>query len=84
MSNQKQASQNTIALADCENGQHCQIMGLQGDVDTKMRLVNLGFHTHSLVEMIMVRGQNLVICVDGSRFAIDKEMAANIEVELLT
>lgn len=49
-----------------------------------MRLVNHGFHTHSLVKLILVRGQNLVICVDGSRFAIDKAIASNIQVEVLS
>lgn len=49
-----------------------------------MRLVHLGFHTHSVVELILVRGQNLVVCVDGSRFAIDKQIAGYIQVEPLS
>ena len=70
-------------LSQCLSGQHSQIIGLKGKLETKMRLVNLGFHTHSIVEMVLVRGHNLVVCVDGSRFAIDKKIAENIEVELL-
>ncbi len=50
----------------------------------KMRLVNLGFHTHSIVKLVMMRGQNLVVCVDGSRFAIDQKIAENIQVEVLS
>lgn len=50
----------------------------------KMRLINLGFHTHSIVKLVMTRGQNLVVCVDGSRFAIDKKIAENIQVEILS
>ncbi len=73
----------SIPLSQCLNGQHSQIVGLNGNLETKKRLVNLGFHTHSIVEMILSRGQNLVVCVDGSRFAIDKHIAENIEVELL-
>lgn len=73
----------TLPLSECHAGQHSQIVGLKGNTETKMRLVNLGFHTHSIIEMILIRGQNLVVCVDGSRFAIDKNIAKNIEVELL-
>lgn len=71
-------------LSDCHNGQHCQITKLNGSLETKLRLVNLGFHTHSLIELILIRGQNIVVTVDGSRFAIDKKIAENIEVELLS
>jgi len=49
-----------------------------------MRLVNLGFHTHSIVKLILARGRNLVVCVDGSRFAIDKEIAESIQVDVLS
>ncbi|MBD3756130.1 MAG: ferrous iron transport protein A [Gammaproteobacteria bacterium] len=71
-------------LDQCHSGQTSQITALKGNLETKMRLVNLGFHTHSLVKLILVRGQNLVICVDGSRFAIDKAIASNIQVEVLS
>jgi len=71
-------------LSDCQVGQTGQITALTGDLETKMRLVNLGFHTHSHVKLILSRGRNLVICVDGSRFAIDKEMATLIRVQLLS
>jgi ferrous iron transport protein A len=61
-------------------GQTCEISALTGDLETKMRLVNLGFHTHSLVKLLMLRGSNLVVCVDGSRFAIGEELAERIRV----
>lgn len=83
MSTTPQNLKQSIPLSHCQNGQHSQIVGLKGGIETKMRLVNLGFHTHSIVEMILIRGQNLVVCVDGSRFAIDKNIADNIQVELL-
>lgn len=70
-------------LSQCHNGQVSQIVALNGDLEIKMRLVNLGFHTHSVVEMILTRGQNLVVSVDGSRFAIDKKIAEYIQVEPL-
>jgi ferrous iron transport protein A len=73
-----------MPLTSCICGQHCQIVGLKGDTKIKMRLVNLGFHTHSIVELIQTSGRNLVISVDGSRFAIDKSIAENIDVELLS
>lgn len=73
-----------MRLAQCNNGQIAQITGLSGDVHMKMRLVNLGFHTNSVVELIMSRGNNLVVTVDGSRFALDKNIAELVEVELLT
>jgi len=71
-------------LSQCHTGQTSQITALKGDLETKMRLVNLGFHTHSIVKLIILRGRNLVVCVDGSRFAIDKEIADSIQVEVLS
>jgi len=71
-------------LSQCSAGQTSQITALKGDLDTKMRLVNLGFHTHSIVKLVVARGRNLLVCVDGSRFAIDKEIAKSIQVEVLS
>lgn len=71
-------------LDQCHAGQTSEITALKGDLETKMRLVNLGFHTHSIIKLIIERGHNLVVCVDGSRFAIDKKMAHNIQVDVLS
>ncbi len=73
-----------MTLDQCKTGQHCQLIRLKGDVDLKMRLINLGFHTHSIIQLLMTRGQNFVINVDGSRFALDKTYAKFIEVEPLS
>lgn len=83
MSTTPKNTKHSMPLSQCQSGQHSQIIGLKGGLEIKMRLVNLGFHTHSIVELILIRGHNLVVCVDGSRFAIDKKIAENIEVELL-
>ncbi len=68
-------------LAQCQANQRCQIKSLEGDLEMKLRLVNLGFHTHSQVKVVMIRDRALVVCVDGSRFAIDRDIAQYIEVE---
>lgn len=68
-------------LDQCQAEQSCQIHALKGDLEMKLRLVNLGFHTHSHIKVVMVRDQAMVVCVDGSRFAIDKSIAQHIEVE---
>ncbi|NPA72415.1 MAG: ferrous iron transport protein A [Gammaproteobacteria bacterium] len=73
-----------IPLSQCHAGQISQITALQGAAEIKMRLIHLGFHTNSVVELILERGQNLVVCVDGSRFAIDKHIAKFIQVEPLS
>ncbi|WP_019557571.1 FeoA family protein [Thiomicrorhabdus arctica] len=73
-----------LPLSHCHAGQISQITALQGDSEIKMRLVHLGFHTNSVVELILIRGQNLVVCVDGSRFAVDKQIANYIQVEPLS
>lgn len=78
-----QIPEHSTQLSQCHTGQVCQIVALNGKLEMKMRLVNLGFHTHSIVEMILTRGQNLVVSVDGSRFAIDKNIAEYIQVEPL-
>ncbi|WP_373017506.1 ferrous iron transport protein A [Thiomicrorhabdus sp.] len=78
------ANPKLTTLDHCQRGQTSEITALQGDLQMKMRLINLGFHTHSIVKLVMTRGQNLVVCVDGSRFAIDKKIAENIQVEILS
>ncbi|WP_319380957.1 FeoA family protein [Thiomicrorhabdus sp.] len=74
----------SFSLSKCRSGQISQITALEGDLKLKMRLVNLGFHTHSIVELILARGHNLIVSVDGSRFAIDKQIAEHIQVEPLS
>ncbi|MBN2646402.1 MAG: ferrous iron transport protein A [Thiotrichales bacterium] len=70
-----------MRLSDCATGQIVQITQLCGELALKMRLVNLGFHTHSVVELLVTRGSNFVVNVDGSRFALDQQIARQIEVE---
>jgi len=67
-------------LNQCRVEQSCYIQGLKGDLEMKLRLVNLGFHTHSHVEVVMIRDNAMVIRVDGSRFAMDQSIAQYIEV----
>lgn len=76
--------QHLLTLARCKSGQIAQITHLKGDLNMKKRLVNLGFHTNSVIELILIRGHNFVITVDGSRFAIDQRIAEFIEVEPLS
>jgi len=71
-------------LADCEQHQTCQIESLTGDLDTKLHLVNLGFHTNSHIKLFMVRSNNFIISVDGSRFAINRDVANHIRVRPLS
>jgi ferrous iron transport protein A len=69
-------------LAHCQPNESCTIQALHGDLEMKLRLVNLGFHTHSLVKVLMKRDGAWIVNVDGSRFAIDQEIAKHIEVEM--
>jgi len=78
-----QTPSHSTPLSQCHSGQVSQIVLLNGNLEIKMRLINLGFHTHSIVEVILSRGQNIIVSVDGSRFAIDKEIAEYIQVEPL-
>lgn len=71
-------------LDRCHAQQTCEIISLKGDLDTKLRLLNLGFHTYSHVKILFLQSLNLVIDVDGSRFAIDFNMAKNIQVKTLS
>ncbi len=71
-------------LSQCSAGQVSQITALKGKTELKMRLVHLGFHTHSIVECISRYGQNIVVSVDGSHFAMDQSIAAYIQVEPLS
>ncbi|MCF6299253.1 MAG: ferrous iron transport protein A [Thiomicrorhabdus sp.] len=80
----KTPSKHNLLLSQCSAGQTSQITALLGDSKIKMRLVHLGFHTNSMVELILIRGQNLVVSVDGSRFAMDKHIADFIQVEPLS
>jgi Fe2+ transport system protein FeoA len=71
-------------LSQCTAGQISQITALLGDSKIKMRLIHLGFHTNSVVEFILKYGKNIVVSVDGSRFAMDQEIATYIQVEPLS
>ena len=84
MPKQKTNLKHNFPLSQCHAGQISQITALLGETETKLRLVHLGFHTKSIVELVLVRGQNLIVCVDGSRFAIDKQIADYIQVEPLS
>lgn len=72
------------SLSECQPEQTARIVALTGELDTKLRLVNLGFHTQGLIKVILKRHQSLVICVDGSRFALDDRLAQFIKVEPLS
>ena len=75
---------NAIRLDECKQNQTCSIAALTGDLETKLHLVNLGFHTNSHIKVALIRGDSFVICVDGSRFAIDKKIAHTIKVTPLS
>lgn len=72
------------SLSDCLPEQTARIIALTGELDTKLRLVNLGFHTKGHIKVVMKRHQSLVVCVDGSRFALDERLAHFIKVEPLS
>lgn len=78
------ALQSYPSLSECYPDQTAKIIALTGDLELKLRLVNLGFHTQSHVKIILKRHQSFVVCVDGSRFAIDENMARYIQVEILS
>ncbi len=79
----KTPAQHNQLLSQCSAGQISQITALLGDSKIKMRLVHLGFHTNSVVEFVLKYGNNIVVSVDGSRFAMDQNIATYIQVELL-
>ncbi len=84
MSNHLSPKKEAPLLSHSAAGQISQITALLGDSKMKMRLIHLGFHTKSVVELVLIRGRNLVVCVDGSRFAIDKNIARFIQVAPLS
>ncbi|MFA6700470.1 MAG: FeoA family protein [Thiomicrospira sp.] len=73
-----------LSLNQCRQNQTCQVVALHGPLDTKLQLVNLGFHTHSHIKVILTRSDCLVLNIDGSRFALDRQLAQQIEVQLLS
>ncbi len=68
------------ALSQCPVGSECEICQLNGDASARLRLLNLGFHPSSQLKLVQVRNNHYIVCVDGSRFALSKELAGNIEV----
>jgi len=80
----KNPTQHNQLLSQCSAGQISQITALLGDSKIKMRLVHLGFHTNSIVEFVLKYGNNIVVSVDGSRFAMDQNIATYIQVEPLS
>lgn len=74
----------STTLDQCAQNQTCSIVSLGGPLETKLHLVNLGFHTHSHIKLVLVRGDSYVLNVDGSRFAIDRDLAHKIQVQPLS
>ena len=72
-----------MTLDLCLTNQACQIEALLGEHETKMRLVHLGFHKHSRIKILMHRPDSLIIHIDGSRFAIDRDLCRHIQVTML-
>jgi ferrous iron transport protein A len=70
-----------MTLDQCQPNQSCRIIALEGDLDTKMALVHLGFHKNSQVKMLMARPESFIIHIDGSRFAIDRALCRHIRVD---
>ncbi len=68
------------ALSQCPEGSECEICKLSGDPNERLRLLNLGFHRNSKVKLVQVRNNHYIVCVDGSRFALSKQLANTIEV----
>ncbi len=68
------------ALAQCAVGSECEICKLRGNASERQRLLNLGFHRKSKIKLMQVRHNHYIVCVDGSRFALSKELAGQIEV----
>lgn len=68
------------ALAQCPVGSECEICKLSGSAGERQRLLNLGFHRKSKVKLVQVRNNHYIVSVDGSRFALSKELASHIKV----
>lgn len=70
------------ALDQCPVGSECEICRINGDAAERLRLLNLGFHRKSRVRLVQVRNDNYIVCVDGSRFALSKDLANKVAVQL--
>ena len=70
------------ALDQCPVGSECEICQINADAAERLRLLNLGFHRKSNVKLVQVRNNNYIVCVDGSRFALSKELASKMAVQL--
>lgn len=75
------ASSNTSLLSECALGETAQILSLKGGLETKLRLVNLGFHSKGMVKILSKSPHSFIVNVDGNRFAIGADIAKQIEVE---
>ena len=68
-------------LDECAEGTECEICRLNGEAAERLRLLNLGFREHSTVRLVQVRNNHYIVSVDGSRFALSRELAHNICVQ---
>ncbi|HID01332.1 MAG TPA: ferrous iron transport protein A [Piscirickettsiaceae bacterium] len=68
------------ALSQCPVGSECEICSLRGHPSERLRLLNLGFQRSSQVKLMQVRNNHYIVSVDGSRFALSKQLANSIEV----
>ncbi len=69
------------ALDECPEGSECEICRLNGEAAERLRLLNLGFREHGTLKLVQVRNNHYIVSVDGSRFALSRELARNICVQ---
>jgi len=70
-----------VCLTTATTGKVYSISHLEGETETKLRMINMGFHKGSQIEILQRRDRNTVVNVDGSRFALDQDIVANIYIE---
>jgi len=70
-----------MPLTMLSEGKDCRIREIRASRDLKRRLTEMGFTPSSSVRLIGCERGNLLVNVNGTRYALGRGMAMNIMVE---
>ncbi len=71
----------TTPLDRIEEGETVELVGFRANGPSSLRLAELGLNPHTKITVLKsAHGQPLIICVRGSRLAIDRQTAHQIRV----
>lgn len=68
-------------LTECQKGQTCRVVQINGGRSLLHRLIGLGVRIGSEIKIVQQRGDDVVIASTGNRIALGASVARYLQVE---